>query len=173
MTDPIVLVPYDFRWPRTYEEERARLAAVFEGTDAVMEHVGSTAVPGLGGKPIIDVMVGVRSLAPVQARIPALQQIGYQYVPQYEANLPERRYFRKPAHRPRTHHLHCVRLGGALWRRHLAFRDRLRADPERARVYFELKRRLASQLADRRAYTDGKSPFIESVLAEVGLGPTD
>ncbi len=174
MTDPIVIVPYDSRWPQAYEEERRRLAQVFEGTAAVIEHVGSTAVPGLGGKPILDVMVGVTSLARVDARIPALEESGYEYVPEYEAELPGRRYFRKPRRRPRTHHLHCVRLGGAFWLRQLAFRDRLRADAERARAYFELKHRLASSLGrDRRAYTDAKSPFIESVLAEAGLGRTD
>jgi GrpB-like predicted nucleotidyltransferase (UPF0157 family) len=167
VTDPIVIVPYDSRWPRAYEEERRRLERALVGADVVIEHVGSTAVPGLGGKPILDVMVGVSSLARVEARIPTLEESGYHYVPEYEASLPERRYFRKPHHRPRTHHLHCVRLGGPFWLRHLAFRDRLRADPELAKAYFELKLRLASEHAgNRSAYTEAKSPFIESVLAE-------
>ncbi|MCK6460835.1 MAG: GrpB family protein [Planctomycetes bacterium] len=162
----VVLVPYDPDWPRRFERERDLLARIFRGTAVAIEHVGSTAVPGLGGKPVLDIMAGVPQLSDVEARIPDLEVAGYEYVAEYESRLPERRYFRKPRAGPRTHHLHAVVRDGVFWRRHLLFRDYLRTHPEAASAYFELKERLASRYrTDRVAYTDGKSAFVESVLA--------
>lgn len=90
-------------------------------------------------------------------------------MPEYERELPERRYFRRPASLPRTHHLHAVVRGGSFWQRHLAFRNALRAWPDRARAYAQLKRRLAVQFGpDRDGYTTAKSDFIASVLEEAG-----
>ena len=164
----MVVVPYDPRWPELFERERAVLSAVLPA-GARIEHVGSTAVPGLAAKPIIDIMVGVSDLAEVETRIHAIESLGYTYVPKYEAELPERRYFRRPSAHPRTHHLHCVREGGDFWARHLAFRDRLRADAALAERYGSLKRDLADRFrADRRGYAEAKGPFIRDVLgAEV------
>lgn len=137
------------------------LAAVFEGADVAIEHVGSTAVPGLAAKPILDVLLGVGDLAVVERRIEKLAQAGLSYVPEYEAELPERRYFKR---RPDLH-LHCVVEGGRLWSRHLLFRDSLRSDPEAAAAYQRLKLELAARHGrNRRAYLDGKSVFIESIL---------
>ena len=78
MTRHVLLVPYDPDWPRRFDEERRVLAAVFAGTEAVIEHVGSTAVPGLGSKPVIDVMIGVPASASVEVRVPALEAAGYE-----------------------------------------------------------------------------------------------
>jgi len=164
MTNRVIIVPYDPDWPRRFDEERRLLAAVFEGSDAVVEHVGSTAVPGLGAKPVIDIMVGVPALVEAEGRIPALEAAGYEYVPKYETQLPQRRYFRKPRLGPRIFHLHCVVTGGDLWIRHLAFRDHLRGHPESAAAYDRLKRELALRVS-KDAYADAKSPFIEGVLA--------
>ena len=162
---PVTVVPYDPEWPRRFERERALIARALHGSDASIEHIGSTAVPELGAKPIIDILVGVSALSVVESRIPDLEAEGYEYVPKYEAQIPDRRYFRKPIVRPRTHHLHCVVRDGAIWRRHLLFRDYLRAHPEAAAEYLELKQRLASRhRADRTAYTEAKSSFIESLL---------
>lgn len=88
MTDRVTIVPYDPAWPRRFDEERRALTAVFAGTKTVIEHVGSTAVPGLGAKPVIDIIVGVPLLAEVERRIPALDAAGYEYVPEYEQQLP-------------------------------------------------------------------------------------
>ncbi len=94
-------------------------------------------------------------------------EAGYHYVPEYEDDLPNRRYFRKPTFRPRTHHLHCVVFGGDFWAAHIAFRDHLRAHPPRALEYGRLKRELARlHGSDKRAYTEAKSPFIEAMLAD-------
>ena len=116
---------------------------MFAGTEAAIEHVGSTAVPGLGAKPVIDVMVGLSRLAQAEDRIAALEAAGYEYVRKYERQRPERRYFRKPRLGPRGVHLHCVVEGSHFWVRHLAFRDYLHAHPESAAAYYKLKRELA------------------------------
>ena len=160
---PIVIAPYDPAWPRRFEHEKSRLLGIFSA-DHVIEHIGSTAVPGLAAKPIIDIMVGVNRLKEAEARIPALEEMGYEYVPDFEVELPERRYFRRPAPPPRTHHLHVVVLGEAFWNRHIHFRDYLRLHPEVAQRYQELKERLATEHAlDRGEYTDAKTPFIQSI----------
>lgn len=164
MTDRVTVVPYDPDWPRRFDEERRVLAAVFEGSEAVVEHVGSTAVPGLGAKPVIDIMVGVPVLVEVEGRIAAFEAAGYEYVPEYETQLPDRRYFRKPRLGPRAFHVHCVVTGSDLWIRHLAFRNHLRGHPESAAAYYSLKRELALRVS-KEEYTEAKSSFIEGVLA--------
>ncbi len=143
---------------------------MFRGSNAVFEHVGSTAVPGLGAKPIIDIMVGVTRLPDAELHIADLEEHDYEYVPEYEAQMPERRYFRKPQEGLRTHHLHCVVEGSCFWRRHLAFRDYLRANPETAAAYFALKQQLALRhRTNRVAYTEAKSAFVESILEKAGI----
>ncbi|MHC4127843.1 MAG: GrpB family protein [Planctomycetota bacterium] len=165
MTEPVVIVPYDSDWPRQFEQERRLLAGVVPGPGAVIVHIGSTAVPGLGGKPVIDIMMGVPALADVERRIPDLEAQGYEYVPEFEVQLPERRYFRKPRAAAPTHHLHCVVTGGDFWCKQLTFRDYLRAHPDAAAAYLELKQRLAARhRTDRVAFSEAKTGFVESVL---------
>jgi GrpB-like predicted nucleotidyltransferase (UPF0157 family) len=169
MPESVIVVPYDPEWPRRFDQESAVLAAVFAGCDAAVEHVGSTAVPGLWAKPVIDVMVGLPHLSEAESRITALATASYEYVRKYETQLPERRYFRKPRLRPSAYHLHCVVKGSDFWVRHLAFRDYLRGHPESATAYEELKRGLALRCS-KEEYTEAKSPFIESILV-AALGP--
>jgi GrpB-like predicted nucleotidyltransferase (UPF0157 family) len=167
---PIVIVDYDPRWPTLYEEERAHILEAIGGWLAGIQHVGSTAVPGLAAKPIIDIMPGIRSLAGAPQITGPMERLGYQYIPEYEAELPERRYFRKPAgdeFRGRGgFHVHVVETTSAFWRRHVAFRDYLRAHPDAAAEYAALKRRLAAEYgAGREGYTEAKSEFITSIEA--------
>ena len=129
---------------------------------AAIEHVGSTAVPGLAAKSIIDIIVGVRELAAGDRCVHPLEGIEYEYLG--EAGIPGRLYFRKG--QPRTYHLHMVEHRSEFWERHLLFRDLLRERPAVAREYEALKRELAVQYrTDRLAYTEAKTPFIESALA--------
>ena len=93
----VEVLPYDPDWVHTFETERAGLASVFAGVDAQIEHVGSTSVPGAWAKPIIDISIGCDSLFPFEERIGDLEALGYEYVPEYEQQIPDRRYFRKPA----------------------------------------------------------------------------
>jgi GrpB-like predicted nucleotidyltransferase (UPF0157 family) len=165
MAERVIIVPYDPDWPRRFDQERAVLSVALAGRDAAIEHVGSTAVPGLGAKPAVDVMVGVSHLSEAESRIVALEAEGYEYVQRYEVELPERRYFRKPRLEPRAFHVHCVVKGSEFWVRHLAFRDFLRAHQESAAAYYELKRDLAGRFT-KTEYTEAKSSFIEGILVE-------
>src|SRR5574341_1081979 len=170
----IAVVKYNPRWLRLFEEERALLLATADDVLTAVEHIGSTAVPRLAAKPIIDVMAGIRRLNDAVGCVHALEGIGYEYVPQYEVYIPERRYFRKPrtGRGPRTHHLHVVEMTSEFWRRHLLFRDYLRAHPEVAREYEDLKRRLAVEYGeDGWGYTEAKTVFINGVVAHAESSP--
>ena len=169
---PIEIVGYDTRWPRQFEEERRRILAAIGRYVAEVEHIGSTAVPGLAAKPIIDILVGLRSLADATNCINPLTGLGYEYVPEWEAELPERRYFRRVEPRPRTHHIHMVENTSEFWRRQLLFRDYLRAHPEDARAYETLKRDLASRFEVGRDYANAKSLFIKGILDKAGRAST-
>jgi GrpB-like predicted nucleotidyltransferase (UPF0157 family) len=171
MKTPVVIVPYHPEWPRQFEQERARLDETFASTKAVIEHIGSTAVPGLAAKPVIDIMIGVAALSEAEGQIESLRAQGYEYVPAYEAQLPQRRYFRKPRAEPRTHHVHCVILGSSFWHDQLVFRNYLRANPTAAGAYATLKQDLASRYAaDREAYSEAKSEFIAAILTHARDG---
>ena len=161
------LTPYSPMWPAVFEIEKQRLGAIF-GADAVLvEHIGSTAVPGLGARPVIDVMLGAPALAIVERQIPQLVESGYRYVPEFEKAVAQRRYFVKLQGHPGTFHLHAVLIDSPFWRDHLAFRDALRADAALAERYWQLKRRLAARFPnDRAAYGDAKAAFIREAVAK-------
>jgi GrpB-like predicted nucleotidyltransferase (UPF0157 family)/RimJ/RimL family protein N-acetyltransferase len=158
---PLEVVAYDPTWPLRFEEERARIAGALVARAAAIEHIGSTAVPGLAAKPVIDILVGLRSPPLDEAGVRALESLGYDY--RGEFGIPGRQFFRQGE--PRSHHVHAVALGGELWAVLLAFRDRLRDHPEEAARYASLKRELASRYAgERGSYTEAKGPFIEEIL---------
>ncbi len=167
----VVIVDHDAGWARAYEVAADELAAALEPWVVAIEHIGSTAVPGLAAKPIIDIQVGVGSLDDAAAIVDAVRSLGYEYVPELEAELPERRYFRRLADGRRTHQVHLVeRANQAWWDRHVAFRDWLRTHPEGRERYAALKRRLAREHPhDLGAYTDGKTWFVESVERQARL----
>lgn len=162
--DPIVLAPPDPRWPAQFAAERDALAAALAPwLTGAPAHIGSTAVPGLPAKPVIDIMAPVASLEAARGAIDAAAALGYVHVP-YRPELMH--WFCKPGPVRRTHHLHLVPAGSALWRERLAFRDALRADDALRDAYAALKQRLAAaHTHDREAYTDAKTPFVAAVLA--------
>jgi GrpB-like predicted nucleotidyltransferase (UPF0157 family) len=163
--EPIRLVPSNPSWPSRFELERSLLAeAIGEWVEGGIHHVGSTAVPGLEAKAIIDILVGVHNLEAARGCFEPLADLGYLYAPY----LPdEMHWFCKPDPARRTHHLHLVPFGSRRYRDELTFRDRLRADPRLAADYTALKRRLAEHHRDdREAYTAGKSRFIQQALVE-------
>jgi GrpB-like predicted nucleotidyltransferase (UPF0157 family) len=165
---PVHIVAYDPSWPGRFEEEKRALnRALAPWIDGTIEHVGSTAVVGLCAKPVIDIMVGVRSLAD---SIPAKEVIcglGYQYA-DYGADVMH--WFCKPSAEVRTHHLSLVPVGSAMWKEKLAFRDLLRADRRAAEEYGALKMRLAKEYEfDREGYTQAKGPFISGILSSVSV----
>jgi GrpB-like predicted nucleotidyltransferase (UPF0157 family) len=165
--DEVEIVDYDPRWPLLFEEEARRLRAALDRSLIVgLEHFGSTAIPALSAKSIIDILVAVRSLADAQATfVEALQNLEYVYW----ADNPrkDRMFFVKgmpPFGSRRSHHVHVTEPDGELWQR-LAFRDYLRAHPEEAATYERLKRQLAAKhRTDREAYTEAKSAYVEAVM---------
>ena len=162
---PIRLTAYDPRWPRLFEQEQAALQRVLiPWLAGPNEHIGSTEVPGLTAKPVIDIMAAVATLEKSKNAITALRELDYLYAP-YRPDVMH--WFCKPRFSFRTHHLHLVPWGSPLWISRIAFRDRLRADNGLAAEYMELKRSLAATFEyDREAYTEGKSDFVARVVAE-------
>jgi GrpB-like predicted nucleotidyltransferase (UPF0157 family) len=154
---PVEIVEYDAAWPAAFAAERERLAPLL--ADGVrLHHFGSTAVPGLAAKPVIDMIALVEDFdAPIAALV---RQGGYQYPRAFNATLKHRRFLCHPSAAHRTHHLHLVDERGELDRR-LRFRDRLRSDRALADEYVALKRGLAERYrTDREAYTEAKGGFI-------------
>lgn len=165
--DPIEVVDYNPEWPAQFAAWRDRLAAALGPTAVRIEHVGSTSVPGLAAKPIIDIQVSVERLEPLDSYRSALARIGYVHVPHPDDSFCP--FFHRPAVWPHTHHVHVVEAGGEEERRTLAFRDYLREHAGVAREYEELKRRLAVRYAatsfsTRQAYADAKGEFISAVV---------
>ena len=160
----VEIVPYDESWPARFEEERIVLAAALQPwIVGGIEHVGSTSVRNLAAKPVIDIMLGVDSLDASRPALTALASLGYMYLP-YRGDVMH--WLCKPSLALRTHHLHLVPFNSDLWVERLAFRDYLRAHPDTARAYAELKRSLAKQFEfDRETYTESKGPFVQEVLA--------
>lgn len=160
-----VVAPPSPAWPRLFQLRRDELRAAFASMPVDIEHVGSTSVPGLAAKPVIDILAGAASLADIEARIPALRDAGYEYVSKYEGELPMRRYFVKSPPDCLRVHVHAVERGSGFWREQLAFRDALRADAALRDRYQTLKLDLARRHADdKSAYTAAKAPFIAATL---------
>lgn len=160
------IVDYQDAWPAVYLCIADELRDVMADLAAGIEYIGSTAVPGLCAKPVLDILMGVSSLSDVEAELPSLARRGYRYRPEHEVHIPQRRYLVRDANHdsPRVH-LHVVVLGARLWQDHLRFRDALRRDPVLAAQYAELKRELAvSKHLSKSSYTEAKAPFIRSVL---------
>jgi GrpB-like predicted nucleotidyltransferase (UPF0157 family) len=167
---PIVIVDYDPAWPVMFEQERAKLRGALGVLLVACEHVGSTAVPGLAAKPIIDLLVGVRSLEEAESHyIKPLEALDYTYIPDYKSWLADELFFRKGVPKPWTHHIHMMQPWSPLWERRLLFRDYLRTHREAADAYAILKRSLAIQFGDNiAAYRDAKTAFIEETMLKAG-----
>jgi GrpB-like predicted nucleotidyltransferase (UPF0157 family) len=162
--DPVRIHPYDPAWPTRFEAERALLAdAIGDWVVGGIHHVGSTAVPGLAAKPVIDILVGVADLPSSRACFEPLARIDYKYAP---FRPHEMHWFCKPDPSRRTHHLHLIPADSPRFRDELAFRDYMRAHPTAAAEYEALKRKLAARFEhDREAYTEAKADFIRSILS--------
>src|SRR5262245_60227956 len=165
----IEIVPYDPRWPHDFEIERRRIRAALDSLALRIDHNGSTAVPGLAAKPVIDIQISVASLQPLASFGAPLAGIGYVHIASADDTWCP--FFHRPRDWPHTHHVHVVEAGGEEERRTLAFRDYLRAHPPAAREYEALKRGLAAahggaDATSREAYAIAKTAFIERILRQ-------
>jgi GrpB-like predicted nucleotidyltransferase (UPF0157 family) len=163
----IAVVDYDPAWPARFEAERAAIAAALGDLARRIEHIGSTAVPGLAAKPIIDLLVEVPSLVGAQGgAVAPMQALGYVYMPEYATWLPGGLFFRKGPPGPWTHHAHLMEASNPRWTDQLLFRDHLRAHPDEAAAYAAEKRRLAARFGDDIAgYRFAKTAFVATAMA--------
>ena len=153
-----VVVPYDPEWPALFERERARLeAALAPWLEGGIHHIGSTSVPGLTAKPIIDMLAGVRNLEEARHAFEPLAGLGYEHSP----HRPEAHRFAK-----RGYHLHLTEPGSDIWRERLAFRDALRADGDLRREYTGWK---LARTGTEAYVASEKRPLVLRVLGEVGI----
>lgn len=161
---PIKVVAYDSTWPAIFEEIRARIAFAMGNLALAIEHVGSTAVPGLAAKPIIDIDVVIRSRDDLPATIERLAVIGYIHRGELPDGPPGCEAFHRPPDAP-IHHLFVCPQDNQQLRKHLAFRDYLRTHPDARTEYASLKRALAARFSnDRESYTRSKTDLIERML---------
>jgi GrpB-like predicted nucleotidyltransferase (UPF0157 family) len=155
------LAPYNAGWVQVYEAERARIEAAIGTHILEVQHVGSTSIPGIAAKPIVDIAVGVASFEGARVCIAPMEALGYTY--RGENGIPGRHYFTRGD--PTLYHVHMHEITSRAWGNLVLFRDYLLEHPEEAQAYWALKERLAGQHChDRRAYTDGKAAFIERIL---------
>ena len=163
----VLLVPHDPRWPERYAEELPGLRQAFGTSLVALEHIGSTSVPGLAAKPVIDIQVLVQSVAEAKKAVPALAAIGWEQGV-FTLDPEEHLYFKKnDADGRRTHQLHVYAPDHPAALPHRLFRDYLRAHPEEAQWYEALKRQLAERFrTDRIAYAEAKSDYVATVLAK-------
>ena len=155
------LVPYVIEWKRIFEEEKIRLQVAVGMYVLDIQHVGSTSIPGMVAKPIIDIAIAVMNFEEACICIKPIEQLGYEY--KGENGIPRRHLFAKGE--PRTHHIHMNEIGSSEWNDQIIFRDYLTQHQEIATEYAELKIEAARRYpTDRQAYLDSKAPFIERVL---------
>jgi GrpB-like predicted nucleotidyltransferase (UPF0157 family) len=161
LDDPIQIVPYDPNWPSRFEDMRGRLAEVLGPTALRIDHVGSTAVPGLSAKAVIDIQLSVPDVEDEAAFKNSIESLGFEL----RWISTGHRYFRPPAGLPRLTQIHVCTIGSQWERVHLLFRDYLRTHPKTRRDYEELKVKLATEYGDNRiGYADAKTPFVEGTL---------
>jgi GrpB-like predicted nucleotidyltransferase (UPF0157 family) len=164
----IVVSDYDPNWATLFKQERTRIENALGSLALAIEHVGSTAVPGLPSKPIIDLLIGVPSLEEARQRcVEPMEALGYNHIPEYASWLPNELFFRKGPPGPWTHHVHLMEPFCPRWDALLVFRDYLRAHPEAAGAYAGIKRALAASSKDNiAAYRNGKTTFVEETTAK-------
>jgi GrpB-like predicted nucleotidyltransferase (UPF0157 family) len=157
---PVEIVPYDARWPGIFAAWRDRLRTAVP-IAVMIEHVGSTAVPYLAAKPVVDIQISVADLEHEDSYVPAIERLGLVL----RSRHPQDRFFRPPAHQPRDVQIHVCGAGSRWEEEHILFRDFLRAQPPVRDAYAALKIELAAKhRLDRLAYTDAKADFIRDAL---------
>ncbi|OJD58571.1 GrpB family protein [Bacillus sp. NH11B] len=162
MDGKIIIKPYQQYWHTEFLNEKNKIVPSLHEEIIAIEHIGSTAVEGLGAKPLIDMMIGVTNLQITENWREALEEIGYEYVPK---KTPNWRFFRKGKWRAGTHHLHVYIYNSEEWKNNLLFRDFLKNHEWAREEYRELKEKLAATYPfDRVSYTNAKVPFICNIL---------
>lgn len=167
MSEPVIIEEYNPNWKIKYNKVKDKILEKIGEFVIAMEHIGSTAIPGLSSKPIIDILIGLRSLDDAEKCIPKLIELEFEYIKEHEKIFPDRRFYRKPAKGlgKREFHIHMVEINSCFWKRQILFRDYLIKHPEELEEYEKLKRNLALKFKEnRQAYSDGKDEFVQKIL---------
>ncbi len=167
----VTLSPYDPQWPTLFNLERDKLLSLLKDSKIKIEHIGSTAIPGIIAKPVIDILIGVENLSlESQKLIPLIESLGYRNVPEFKAEFPHREYFQKNnVEGQRTHQIHLVNLPSAAWKKLILFRDYLIAHPTDAKHYENLKIALAKKFPESIPYALGKNTFCQELFQKAFL----
>lgn len=158
----VEVVSYNPSWPRKFEEESKQIAIALGENIVTIHHMGSTSIPNIYAKPVIDILVEVKDIAKLDEQSLAMETLGYEVMGEF--GIPGRRYFRKENQGIRTHNVHTFEVNSPEIIRHLAFRDYMITHPEAAQKYGELKRQLAKHYPDDiNGYMDGKDSFVKEM----------
>ncbi len=159
----VFLSDYNPEWVNLFQKEKKLISDKLGDKIVTVEHIGSTSVPGLGAKPIVDILLGVRKISDADEFIPKMLELGYEYRNNFENVMPYRRYFTKPGY----YHVHTVEVTSEFWRRHLLFRDYMRAHDEIRDAYYKTKKELAErEWNDTNDYALAKTEFIEKAQVD-------
>jgi len=160
----ITIQEYNPDWQTQFENEKQQLLDVISVLDIQIEHIGSTSVQGLGAKPVIDIMIGLKDFKSADILVPQIQQLGYEYISRHEGIMPYRKFFTKRQNGQPSHNIHLVEIRTEFWFRHLAFRNHLRNNMEDRDRYYQLKKELAKrEWNDGNEYANAKSEFIRLI----------
>ncbi len=158
----VKVVPYQKKWATEFEREKARILKVCGDKVVAVEHIGSTSVPGLAAKPIIDIAIGIKRLKDAKKLLPALRKLNYHFYKEFQR---QRLFVAKGPDEKRTHYLHVMRYNGAKWKTDQLFKNYLRTHPKAVEQYSKLKQKLSKvHPDDRQSYADDKNNFIKSII---------
>ena len=163
----VEVVSYNSNWKGMYKEESEKIKNILSDIIIDIHHIGSTAIPGIKAKPVIDILVEVKNIEAVDRYNNKMEELGYEVMGEY--GIPKRRFFRKGGDK-RTHHIHIFQVGNEEIERHIKFKEYLIAHPDKAREYSRLKEELANKYTyDVDNYTNRKSDFIKEIDRKVKL----
>lgn len=166
----VKLLPHNPRWSNAFEKEKKILLKTLNGLVVDIQHIGSTSVPGIPAKPIIDVSIGIKSMKNSRDFIKIFKNLSYEYRPDFGGPNIQLLFVKGPEEK-RTHYIHLMRYNGSLWKSDLSFRDYLRTNKKRAEEYTKLKKELTGKFTnDRATYTARKADFIHETIRMAKLG---
>lgn len=160
----VKLLPHNPKWADLFETEKKILLKALDGLVVDIQHIGSTSIPGIPAKPIIDISIGIKSMRNSKSFIKIFEDLGYEYRPEFGGPNIQLLFVKGPEEK-RTHYIHLMKYNGSIWKNDLAFRDFLRGNKARAKEYAKLKEELAKKFVDdRTSYTSSKGNFIHETI---------
>ncbi len=162
----VKLLPFNRNWAKSFEREKKYLVSKLKDLVIDIQHIGSTSIPGMTAKPIVDIAIGVKTMEGSKKYIKILENVGYKFINNF-GNLNTHLFFVKGEESNRTHYIHLIKHQGKIWEHYIFFRDHLSKNKSAAKKYVSLKQKLAAQFADnRKLYTAAKGSFIKSIFAK-------